>query len=451
MRAPRRAASRGGYPSVCSPRPARSPHRPPWPRRPEARSISTWRNADRLLWRVTCLVVFPSLRSRIISAAELLAIPARAALWSAGGAAGQNFMPSSTAMSQSAAESLARMSGFSPEVQQKCAHWHQRSADLIAMLDSLIDRKVETVDAQTASAERHTAEARAILAALRAALAELRDGEDPLGEAVARVNARLPPLAPAAADAIAGLSDAEISAIRSLRQAPPASVRLVVTSVCTLLRLRVPPLAGAATPLQSSSDASAQSGVTSSAATGAAPSLSNDTSRGISRGTRHTPIVSWEASQQMLARADFTKALRGFDPRTLHAHPELAASVRQRLADLAHAPAARGSVGAGRGRPWRAAPSSHAGWLARASSLSSVGQTALMLRAAVRGGGQAARYPIEPSPYPQSPTLTPTPTPTPTPRALYPYPYPYPYPYRPYPYPYPYRRWASSSSGVRAC
>ena len=296
------------------------------------------------------------------------------------------------------------MSGFSSEVQQKCAHWHQRSADLIAMLDSLIDRKVETVDAQTASAERHTAEARAILAALRAALAELRDGEDPLGEAVARVNARLPPLAPAAADAIAGLSDAEISAIRSLRQAPPASVRLVVTSVCTLLRLRVPPLAGAATPLQSSSDASAQSGVTSSAATGAAPSPSNDTSRGISRGTsrgtRHTPIVSWEASQQMLARADFTKALRGFDPRTLHAHPELAASVRQRLADLAHAPAARGSVGAGRGRPWRAAPSSHAGSLARASSLSSVGQTALMLRAAVRGGGQAARYPIEPSPYP---------------------------------------------------
>ena len=46
----------------------------------------------------------------------------------------------------------------------------------------------------------------------------------------------------------------------------------------------------------------------------------------------------------MLARADFTKALRGFDPRTLHAHPELAASVRQRLADLAHAPAARGAV-----------------------------------------------------------------------------------------------------------
>ena len=304
------------------------------------------------------------------------------------------------------------MSGFSPEVQRKCAHWHQRSADLIAMLDSLIDRKVETVDAQTASAERHTAEARAILAALRAALAELRDGEDPLGEAVARVNARLPPLAPAAADAIADLSDAEISAIRSLRQAPPASVRLVVTSVCTLLRLRVPPPAGAATtPLHSSSDASAQSGVISSAATGAAPSPSSDTSsgtsrgnsrdtgRGTSRGTSHTPIVSWEESQQMLARADFTKALRGFDPRTLHAHPELAASVRQRLADLAHAPAARGAVVAGavvagRGRPWRASPTSHAGSLAGGpASVGSVGQTALMLRAAVRGGGQAPPYP----------------------------------------------------------
>ena len=320
-------------------------------------------------------------------------------------------------MSQSAAESLARMSGFSPEVQQKCAHWHQRSADLIAMLDSLIDRKVETVDAQTASAERHTAEARAILAALRAALAELRDGEDPLGEAVARVNARLPPLAPAAADAIADLSDAEISAIRSLRQAPPASVRLVVTSVCTLLRLRVPPPAGAATtPLHSSSDASAQSGVISSAANGAAPSPSSDTSsgtsrgnsrdtgRGTSRGTSHTPIVSWEESEQMLARADFTKALRGFDPRTLHAHPELAASVRQRLADLAHAPAARGAVVAGavvagavvagRGRPWRASPTSHAGSLAGGpASVGSVGQTALMLRAAVRGGGQAPPYP----------------------------------------------------------
>ena len=137
-------------------------------------------------------------------------------------------------------------SGFSPEVQQKCAHWHQRSADLIAMLDGMIARKVETVDPLTASAERLTAEARAILAALRAALAEVRDGEDPLGEAVARVNARLPPLAPAAADAISDLSDAEISAIRSLRQAPPASVRLVVTSVCTLLRLRVPPSASAA-------------------------------------------------------------------------------------------------------------------------------------------------------------------------------------------------------------
>ena len=100
----------------------------------------------------------------------------------------------------------------------------------------------------------------------------------------------------------------------------------------------------------------------------------------------------------MLARADLTKALRGFDPRTLHAHPELAASVRQRLADLAHAPA-RGAVVAravvaGRGRPWRASPTSHAGSLAGgAASVGSVGQTALMLRAAVRGGGQAPPYP----------------------------------------------------------
>ena len=96
----------------------------------------------------------------------------------------------------------------------------------------------------------------------------------------------------------------------------------------------------------------------------------------------------------MLARADFTKALRGFDPRTLHAHPELAASVRQRLADLAHAPAARGAVVAGRGRPWRASPTSHAGSLAGGpASVGSVGQPALMLRAAVRGGGQAPPYP----------------------------------------------------------
>ena len=48
----------GGYPSVCSPRPAPSPHRPPWPRRPEARSMSTWRKADSLLWGLTCLWCF---------------------------------------------------------------------------------------------------------------------------------------------------------------------------------------------------------------------------------------------------------------------------------------------------------------------------------------------------------------------------------------------------------
>jgi hypothetical protein len=266
-------------------------------------------------------------------------------------------------------------SGFSPEVQQKCAHWHQRSADLIAMLDGMIARKVETVDPLTASAERLTAEARAILAALRAALAEVRDGEDPLGEAVARVNARLPPLAPAAADAISDLSDAEISAIRSLRQAPPASVRLVVTSVCTLLRLRVPPSASAASSITGGSSA-----------TGVAPSTST--------GTCHTSVASWEESQQMLARADFTKALKGFDPRTLHAHPDLAASVRLRLAELAHASSARRSTATTaadgeRARPWRALRNSQGGSQGGPSSVGSVGQTALMLRAAVRGGGQA--------------------------------------------------------------
>ena len=288
-------------------------------------------------------------------------------------------MSSSAAMSQSAAESLARMadSGFSPEVQQKCAHWHQRSADLIAMLDGMIARKVETVAPLTASAERHTAEARAILAALRAALAEVRDGEDPLGEAVARVNARLPPLAPAAADAISDLSDAEISAIRSLRQAPPASVRLVVTSVCTLLRLRVkvPPSASAASSVTGGSSA-----------TGAAPPTST--------GTCHTSVASWEESQQMLARADFTKALKGFDPRTLHDHPDLAASVRLRLAELAHASSARRSTASTaadgeRAQPWRALRNSQGGSQGGPSSVGSVGQTALMLRAAVRGGGQS--------------------------------------------------------------
>ena len=268
-------------------------------------------------------------------------------------------------------------SGFSPEVQQKCAHWHQRSADLIAMLDGMIARKVETVDPLTASAERHTAEARAILAALRAALAEVRDGEDPLGEAVARVNARLPPLAPAAADAISDLSDAEISAIRSLRQAPPASVRLVVTSVCTLLRLRVPP---------SAANAASSSTTAGSSATGAAPTSCI--------GTCHASVASWEESQQMLARADFTKALKGFDPRTLHAHPGLAASVRLRLAELAHASSSRRSAASTaadgeRARPWRALRNSQGGSFGGPSSVGSVGQTALMLRAAVRGGGQA--------------------------------------------------------------
>ena len=84
----------------------------------------------------------------------------------------------------------------------------------------------------------------------------------------------------------------------------------------------------------------------------------------------------------MLARADFTKALKGFDPRTLHAHPDLAASVRLRLAELAHASSARRSAASTaadgeRARPWRALRNSQGGSQGGPSSVGSVGQTAL--------------------------------------------------------------------------
>ena len=86
---------------------------------------------------------------------------------------------------------------FSPEVKAKCRDWHRRGAELIASLDELLERRKAT-EPVVRSAEVHIEEARAILASIRSALHEVIDGGDPLGEAVRRIQARLPPLAPAA-------------------------------------------------------------------------------------------------------------------------------------------------------------------------------------------------------------------------------------------------------------
>ena len=253
---------------------------------------------------------------------------------------------SQAVLAPGAEEALARLatSGFSPEVRAKCAQWHQRGAELLAKLDSMLHRKAQT-EQLVVSAERRIAEARAILRALRLALDEIKDGDDPIGHAAARVRARLPPLAPAAAEAVCDISDAEIHAVRSLNHAPPAAVRVVITSVCSLLCLTRSP------------------------------------SSTLSKGGH---LVAWDDARAMLARADFTKALKGFDPRVLHAHPDVAVCVRHNLSELSHQPSPRMA-----GRSALAHAYAHHSGRGTAGCVSSVMDVTAMLRRAVRAGGRS--------------------------------------------------------------
>jgi hypothetical protein len=260
------------------------------------------------------------------------------------------------AVAPAAAEAAERLRGFtnaSPHVVARQVAWHQRGADLIDRLDAMLARRRGAVEPLLASAEAHVAEARAILAAIRAALAEVRQAADPLGEAVARVTARLPPLAPAAAEAVCDLSEAEVSAVRALKVSPPATVRVVVTSACTLLRAP----GDRHTSLSARNEADGAAG-----------------------------LASWEDARAMLARPDFAKALKGFDPRTLHARPHVASLVRRQLSELAHAGGPRRSSAETQSRPWRRMAQARS---APTRAPSSVAETTMMLHAAVRGGGRA--------------------------------------------------------------
>ena len=134
-------------------------------------------------------------------------------------------------------------------------------------------------------------------ASLRLALEEVLDGLDPIGVAVQRVKERLPPLAPAAADAVCDLTDTEISAVRALNRSPPQVVRVVVCVCCSLIKLARPGIVPAETSPQ--------------------------------------PLASWDDAQALLARPDFAKALKGYDPKVLHRHPLTAKSLRLQLANCA--------------------------------------------------------------------------------------------------------------------
>ena len=291
---------------------------------------------------------------------------------------------SSAHVAPAAAEAAARLKGFtnaSPDVIARQVQWHQKGADLLAMMDGLLARR-QAVDPIDASAERHIAEARAILAAIRCALAEVFDGSDPIGEAISRVSAALPPLAPAAAEAICDLSDAEISAVRALKLSPPPAVRLVCVCVCTLLRAASH---DSATPHRGSMR---QEGGREPDGRDPHGHLIHLVGVGTSGGAgAHSAVpasclASWEEAQAMLARPDFSSRLRGFDPRILHAQPAPASMVEQQLASLASGTPRRRSTS--ETRPWRQARQA-----AAMQPQLAVAQTTVMLNAAVRSGGRA--------------------------------------------------------------
>ena len=230
---------------------------------------------------------------------------------------------------------------FSPEVKAKVRGWHIRSDNLLADLDAMIALRRRAVDPGIEEAERLCNEARAILASLRLALEEVLDGLDPIGVAVQRVKERLPPLAPAAADAVCDLTDTEISAVRALNRSPPQVVRVVVCVCCSLIKLARPGIVPAETSPQ--------------------------------------PLASWDDAQALLARPDFAKALKGYDPKVLHRHPLTAKSLRSQLANLSSG--SSGSATSARQRLQRARASATAGGI--------VVHQVTTFNAAVRGGGKA--------------------------------------------------------------
>lgn len=251
--------------------------------------------------------------------------------------------------------SAIESTSFSPEVKAAVAGWHERSADLLERMDLALQRRSQQVKNHLRECERGFAEVRAILLTIRASLAEVLDGIDPLGEAVARVKAKLPPLAPAAAEAVFDLSDTEISAVRALKHSPPPVVKTVVCCVCTLLHL--------GTKLRTASAADASP----------------------------LPLASWEEGQAMLANQNFAKALKGYDPRDLHAHPASAKSLKARLVAL-RSPDGPGSTTSrekfARARTQLTQRSS-ASAAAMSSGVGGVADTALMLKVATRSGGRA--------------------------------------------------------------
>ena len=205
---------------------------------------------------------------------------------------------------------------FSPEVKAKVRGWHIRSDNLLSDLDAMLARRRRAVDPGIEEAERLCNEARAILASLRLALEEVLDGLDPIGVAVQRVKERLPPLAPAAADAVCDLTDTEISAVRALNRSPPQVVRVVVCVCCSLIKLARPGIVPAETSPQ--------------------------------------PLASWDDAQALLARPDFAKALKGYDPKVLHRHPLTAKSLRLQLANLSSGGSGSGGATCARQRLQRA-------------------------------------------------------------------------------------------------
>ena len=232
---------------------------------------------------------------------------------------------------------------FSPEVKAKVRGWHIRSDNLLSDLDAMLARRRRAVDPGIEEAERLCNEARAILASLRLALEEVLDGLDPIGVAVQRVKERLPPLAPAAADAVCDLTDTEISAVRALNRSPPQVVRVVVCVCCSLIKLARPGIVPAETSPQ--------------------------------------PLASWDDAQALLARPDFAKALKGYDPKVLHRHPLTAKSLRSQLANLSSGGSGSGGATSARQRLQRARASATAGGI--------VVHQVTTFNAAVRGGGKA--------------------------------------------------------------
>ena len=280
-------------------------------------------------------------------------------------------------------------SSFSPEVKAAVAGWHRRGADLLDSMDAMLRRRRQQDDHHFNICDRRLAEARAILLAIRSALAEVMDGGDPLGEAVQRVKLRLPPLAPAASDAVCDLSDQEISAVRALKHSPPPVVRTVVCCVCTVLMLKSRLADTVAESSVSATSAEPAASTTSAAGRGVVASSSTASPAAV--GSASLPLASWEQGQAMLARPDFAKALRGFDPQDVNLHPPTAKAIKSRLASLgSESSCSTSSQGGGTAR---AALTRARGQLSHRSSvpasIGGVAGTAMMLKVAVRSGGRA--------------------------------------------------------------